>query len=232
MSCDLIPASSSSGRADSPAIVATPAPQRLRKGEVFLAGAAALVMYTGLLLRLPYRSAPLNSLLAGTALTSLYLYLKYRLGIRLPLKLFACLLVSIVIDMIGNHFGLFSTRIASVPYDTITHFVISGLSFIPVMWLLMEVIRRFDYRLPLGLIAFFSATTTFSLGAYYEITELIDERFFAGHRIWTPRDTVQDLTADLAGIIIAAICYTLAVRKRWRQLHDLHHTVGEPRSAD
>jgi hypothetical protein len=195
------------------------ASRRLSTGEVFLVGTVALAMYTGLLLRLPYRAVPINSLFSGIALASLYLYLRLRLQIRLPLKLFFCLLFAIVIDMIGNHFGLFSTRILSIPYDTITHFLASGLSFLAVMWLLMKLMKRFDYRLPLGWIAFFSMTTTFSLGAYYEITELLDERFFGGHRIWTPRDTVQDLAADLTGIIIAAICYTLAVRKPWR-----HHS--------
>jgi uncharacterized membrane protein YjdF len=85
------------------------------------------------------------------------------------------------------------------------------------MWLLMTVIRRYGYRLPLGLVAFFSATTAFSLAAYYEITELIDERLLGGQRLWTPRDSVQDLAADLLGIIIAAIWYSLAIRSRWRQ---------------
>lgn len=186
---------------------------RLSAFEVLLAGTVALALYTGLLLRLPYRSPLLNSLLSGITLASVYTYLRMRLQIRLPWQLFACLIFAILIDMIGNHFGLFSTRIANVTYDTITHFITSGLSFLSVMWLLIQLLKRFGYQLPLGLIAFFSATTTFSLGAYYEITELLEERFFGGHRIWTPHDTVQDLAADLAGILIAAIGYTLAIRK-------------------
>jgi hypothetical protein len=195
--------------------------RKLHPSEVLLVGTIALAMYTGLLLRLPYRAVPVNSALSGIALASLYIYLRMRLQIRLPMQLFFCLLLAIVIDMIGNQFGLFSSRIAGIPYDTLTHFIASGLSFLPVMWLLMQLIRRFDYQLPLGFIAFFSVTTTFSLGAYYEITELLDERFFGGHRIWTPRDTVQDLAADLAGIIVAAICYTLVMKKHW-----LNHFVS------
>jgi uncharacterized membrane protein YjdF len=127
-----------------------------------------------------------------------------------------CLVSSIALDVIGNQFGLFSMRFGLFPYDIITHFTVSGLSFIPVMWLLIKLIRRFGYRLPLGFVAFFSATTAFSLAGYYEITELIDERLLGGHRIWTPRDTVQDLAADLAGIVIAAVCYSIAVKKQWR----------------
>jgi hypothetical protein len=189
------------------------------KVEVLLAGGTALLLYTTLLLRLPYRSPIVNTLFSTIALASFYLYLRLRLKIRVPSKFIFCLVFSIIIDMIGNHFGLFSQRIGLLPYDTITHFVSSALSLIPVMWLLLTIIERYGYQLPLGFIAFFSLTTTFSLGAYYEITELIDERFFGGHRIWTPRDTVQDLAADLAGIIVATILYTLIIRKRWRFAH-------------
>lgn len=189
------------------------------KGELLLAVGAALFLYTALLLRLPYRAPLVNTLFSVIALSSIYFYLRLRLKIRIPWQLIFALAFALIIDMIGNHYGLFSQRIALIPYDTITHFVSSALSLLPVMWLLLAIIERYGYKLPLGLIAFFSLTTTFSLGAYYEITELIDERFFGGHRIWTPRDTVQDLTADLAGILVATILYTLVIRKRWRTAH-------------
>ena len=192
------------------------ASHRITTGEVILACLSALAIYTVLLLRLPYRSPITNILLTALALSSFYLYLRLRLNIRVPSAMILCLLLSIALDVIGNRYGLFSIKIGFFPYDIITHFAASGLSFIPVMWLVMKLIQRFEYRLPLGFIAFFSATTAFSLAGYYEITELMDERFFGGQRIWTPRDTVQDLAADLVGIVIAAVCYGLAVRTRWR----------------
>jgi uncharacterized membrane protein YjdF len=182
------------------------------KSEVLLAGLTALFLYTALLLRLPYRSPLMNALLSVIALGSFYFYLRWRLDIRVPTPFICFLVFALVIDMIGNHFGLFSRRVLLIPYDTITHFVSSALSLIPVMWLLLTLIERYGFKLPLGFIAFFSLTTTFSLGAYYEITELMDERFFGGHRIWTPRDTVQDLAADLCGIIVATLLYTLIIR--------------------
>jgi uncharacterized membrane protein YjdF len=135
------------------------------------------------------------------------------LSIHVPLQFALYLGVAVVLDIIGNRYGLFSTRIGFIPYDTITHFATSAVALVVVMWLISELIKRFDYRLPLGMVAFFSATTTFSLAAYYEITELLDERLFGGHRLWTPRDSVQDLAADLAGIIVAAACY-IFVRRR------------------
>jgi hypothetical protein len=192
------------------------ASHRIRAGEVLLAGLSALALFTVLLLRLPYRSPVTNALLSALALSSFYFYLRLRLNIRVPSTMILCLAVSIALDVIGNRYGLFSRRIGLFPYDIITHFVASGLSFIPVMWLLMKLIRRFGYRLPLGFVAFFSVTTAFSLAGYYEITELMDERLLGGQRIWTPRDTVQDLAADLVGIVIVAVCYSLAIRRRWR----------------
>lgn len=195
----------------------TPVPvKRISKGEVLLVCVLALGAFTVLLLRLPYRAPLANTLLTAIGLTSVYAYLKLRLDIGIPFGALLCLVVSVVLDIVGNQFGLFSQRIGLIPYDIITHFTASGLSFILVMWMMMRLIDRFGYRLPPGLIAFFSVTTTFSLAAYYEITELIDERLLGGQRMWNPRDTAQDLAADLTGIIIAAIVYALVVRRRAR----------------
>jgi uncharacterized membrane protein YjdF len=179
----------------------------------------ALLVYTTLLLRLPYRGILTNGLYGCLALGSFYSYLRLRLKIRVPLSMLFCLAFSIVLDIVGNQYGLFSRRIVAIPYDIITHFISSGLSLLPVAWLLMTLIRRFGYRLPLGFVSFFSVTTTFSLAAYYEITELIDERLLGGQRLWTPRDTAQDLAADLTGIIVAAVCYSLVIRRKWRGYH-------------
>ena len=189
---------------------------RITAKEALLACISALALFTLLLLRLPYRSPVTNILLSTLALSAFYFYLRLRLNIRIPSFAVLCLVFSLALDVIGNRYGLFSRRIGLFPYDIVTHFAASGLSFVPVMWLVVKLIRRFDYRLPLGFTAFFSATTAFSLAGYYEITELIDERLLGGQRIWTTRDTVQDLAADLVGIVIAAVCYSLIIRRKWR----------------
>ncbi len=192
--------------------------RKISKGEMILAGLSALVGLTALLLRLPYRAPLLNGVLTALALSALYLYLRMRLEIRVPANALLGLVIAVVLDIVGNQFGLFSRRIWFIPYDIITHFLTSGLTLMLVMWLLMTLFIRFDYRLPLGWIAFFSVTSTFSLAAYYEITELMDERWFGGHRIWSTRDTSQDLAADLVGAVIAAVGYSLLVRRGSRKL--------------
>src|SRR4029079_2883724 len=123
--------------------------------EILLAALIALAIFTLLLLRLPYRSPVTNIFLSTFALGAFYFYLRLRLSIRVPVVMILCLVLSLALDVIGNRYGLFSRRFASIPYDTITHFTASGLSFIPVMWLLMKLIRRFGYRLPLGFVTFF-----------------------------------------------------------------------------
>ena len=195
-------------------LAAEPQSPKISKAEVFLAGLLALIGYTALLLKLPYRTPVLNCLYSGLALGSLYYYLRVRLRMRIPSWVLLCLVLAILMDMVGNRYGLFSQRIAFIPYDLITHFTASALSFFAVMWILIGLVKKFGYRLPRGFIAFFSVTIAFSLASYYEITELIDERIFGGHRIWNPRDTSQDLAADLTGIIIAAVAYTLWLRRR------------------
>lgn len=186
------------------------------KGEVLLASLLALAAYTSLMLKMPYRAPIINSLYTVVGLSAVYLYFRLRLSIRVPPQALLCLVIGALLDIIGNHFDLFSRGFFSIPYDSITHFITCGLTFIVVMWLVMALMNRYGYQLPLGLLAFFSATTTYSLSAYYEITELIDERFFGGHRLWTPHDTVQDLAVDLAGITVAAVGYTIYLKRRRR----------------
>ena len=196
-----------------------PVVQTVGRSEVLLAGLITLAIYSALLIRMPYRASLVNGLYAGAALSVFYFYLRWRLDIRLPSLMLLGLVFGVFLDIIGNRFNLFSRTFGFLAYDVFTHFATAALSLIPVMWLLLALIKRFDYRLPLGFIAFFSITTTFSLSAYYEILELCDEQFFGGHRIWTTHDTVHDLASDLSGIVIAAIFYTFAIRKRWRLDH-------------
>ena len=190
------------------------APRELTGMEILLVGLLALAIDTTLLLRMPYRHPVANSVYSVSALSAFYFYLRMRLDIKVPPQMLLCLVIPIILDIVGNQFGLFSRRIALIPYDTITHFSTCALLLVIVMWLLTQLAERFGYRLPGGLIAFFSVTTTFSLGGYYEITELLDERLLGGHRIWSTRDTVQDLAADLAGAVVAAICYALVLNKK------------------
>ena len=188
-----------------------------RKAEILAAGVLALIGFTVLLIRMPYRPPVVTTLYSALAVFSFYAYFRWRLGIRMPAVFFVGLGLGVLLDIIGNQYGFFSRRVALIPYDVITHFVTCGLAAIPIMWLLLALIDRFNYRLPLGMVTFFAVTTTLSLAAFYEVLELWDELLLGGHRLWTPRDTPQDLGSDLGGAFLGAVLYALVLL--WRRRH-------------
>jgi hypothetical protein len=193
-------------------------PANLGTGEAVGAVAIALIIMSALFVTMPYRGLWYNAIYTTIALSLFYSYLKFRLEIRPPLWMIACPALAVLIDVIGNHFGLFSMTFGILPYDVFAHFVGTGLCFVAVMWLITAIVKRFNYRLPFGLITFFAVATTFSLTAFYEITELWDEDFFHGHRIWSTHDTSHDLASDIAGSLIMAIIYALITHaKRTKQ---------------
>jgi len=192
-------------------------PAKPGNGEAVAVIALAFAVMSVLFVTMPYRGLWYNAIYATIALSGFFGYVKYRLGIQPPLFMVACPAIAVIIDVIGNHFGLFSVTFGILPYDVFAHFLGTGLCFIAVMWLVLAIIRRFEYRLPFGMATFFSIATTFSLASFYEITELWDEDFFHGHRIWSTHDTSHDLASDVAGTLIMATIYVLVVRTRERK---------------
>lgn len=149
----LVPTTESFNKVETTESIKETPSYRITAVEALLACLSALAIFTVLLLRLPYRLPVTNTLLSTLALLSFYFYLRLRLNIRVPSGMILCLAFSLALDVIGNRHGLFSQRFGLFPYDIITHFAASGLSFVPVMWLVMKLIRRFGYRLPLGFVA-------------------------------------------------------------------------------
>jgi hypothetical protein len=192
-------------------------PPKPGTGEVVAVMALAFIVMSILFVTMPYRGLWYNAIYTTIALAGFFGYIKYRLGIKPPLLSIACPAVAVLIDVIGNRFGLFSLTFGILPYDVFAHFLGTGLCFVAVMWLLLAVIKKFDYRLPFGMVTFFAIATTFGLSAFYEITELWDEDFFNGHRIWSTHDTSHDLASDIAGTLVIATIYVLIVRMRQKK---------------
>ena len=192
-------------------------PAKPGTGEAVGVIALALMIMSALFVTMPYRGLFYNAIYTTVGLCGFFAYVKFRLGIGPPLLMIACPATAVLIDVIGNHFGLFSVTFGFLPYDVFAHFLGTGLCFVVVMWLVRAIIERFNYRLPLGMVTFFSVATTFGLSAFYEITELWDEDFFHGHRIWSTHDTSHDLASDITGTLIMATIYLLIVKARRRK---------------
>lgn len=174
----------------------------------------ALVFIT-VAINLPYKSFWLITTLSILLLGVLRTYIKWRYHVTVPGVILLFAFLTVEIDAFGNFLNLYQTMKEPLPYDVIAHFTIPMLSAPIIIWLFATGIELFAYRLPLGVIAFFSVTINFFLSGFYEVVELWDELFFHGKRIWTLHDTSNDLQWGLLGSIAGAILTYLILR--WRR---------------
>lgn len=173
---------------------------------LFIAGSAFL-------LKMAYLPVLTCTILGVLFLLAVYVYIRARYGIEIPLILLALVLGAVEVDALGNYFRMYGRHFGPVMYDEFSHMAVQALTAPMIVWLLREGIVRFGYRLPLGLVTFFAITVLFSLSAFYEVIELWDELYFRGQRIWSPHDAPNDLQWDMAGIIVGAVLTYLVLRR-------------------
>lgn len=178
---------------------------------LFIAGSAFL-------LKMAYLPVLTCTILGALFLLAVYVYIRARYGIKIPLILLALVLGAVEVDALGNYFRMYGRHFGPVMYDEFSHMAVQALTAPIIVWLLREGIVRFGYRLPLGLVTVFAVTVLFSLSAFYEIIELWDELYFRGQRIWSPHDAPNDLQWDLAGIIVGALIAYAILRRSAPQL--------------
>lgn len=169
-------------------------------------------------INLPYRSFGLITTLSLLLLSVIRTYLKWRYQVLVPGLILLFVFLSVEIDAFGNFLNLYQTMKEPLPYDVFAHFTIPMLSAPVIIWLFATGIERFQYKLPLGVIAFFSVTINFFFSGFYEVVELWDELFFHGKRIWTLHDTSNDLQWGLFGSIFGAVLTYLFLKLSQRKL--------------
>lgn len=169
-------------------------------------------------INLPYQSYGLITLLSVVLLGAIRAYLKWRYEVTVPFLILLFVFLSVQVDALGNFLNLYQTMKEPLPYDVFAHFVIPMMSSPVLIWLFATGIEKFEYSLPLGVIAFFSVTINFFLSGFYEVVELWDELFFHGKRIWTLHDTANDLQWGLLGSIVGALLtyFVLKLREQKR----------------
>ncbi len=174
------------------------------------------------LLKLAYMPIWVSTTIGLLLLLGLRHFVRVRYGIRSPVYLLLLLLAAIEVDAIGNLLGLYNQRFMYVQYDEIAHCLVSALVMPVIVWLVHRALARFGYRLPLGLVVFFSFTTVFTLAGFYEVIELWDDKYMhadPGWRIHGAYDTANDLQWDLLGMGLGALGSFLAMR-RWGASED------------
>jgi len=180
--------------------------------------AALFIAGSAFLFKLAYLPLLTSTGLGILLLLAFYVYVKQRYDVRVPLLLLVLVQASVEVDALGNYFHLYGGPFGPIQYDEFAHFSVQLCVAPIVVWLLREGIERFGYRLPLGLIAFFSITILFSLSGFYEILELWDDKSHPvpGMRIHGAYDAPTDLQFDLAGIVLGTVL-TYAVMKSRRR---------------
>lgn len=178
----------------------------------------ALVAGAAFLTKMCYLSLAFNTAFVIVFLTVLYLYVRSRFSIQIPIALLGLVFAALQVDALGNRFQMYGRQFGPMQYDEFAHMMVQVLVSPIIVWLVDRVLHQAGYRLPLKLTAFFAATIVYSLSAIYEIIELWDEVYFGGHRIWGPYDTARDLQWDLCGIIVGTLFSCIMLRDTRDQL--------------
>lgn len=169
------------------------------------------------LLRMAYLRIWFSTPICIAWLGAIYVYVKWRFELKIPLILLFLVYASVALDGLGNLFDLYNAKYKYFQYDEFTHTAIPALTAPVVIWLLHEVLKRFGYRLPIGLVTFFAITTMFTVSGFYEIIELWDDKYMwpqPGMRIHGAYDTPNDLQCDLLGLVAGGlIAYALTKRR-------------------
>src|SRR5215510_12209769 len=126
-----------------------------------------LVLFAGtaFLTKMCYLSLAFNTIFVILFLTLVYLYVRTRLEIRIPIGLLGLVFVALQVDALGNFFHMYGRQFGPMHYDEFAHMTVQVLVSPIIVWLVGRVLQQAGYRLPLRLTAFFAATIVFSLSA-------------------------------------------------------------------
>jgi hypothetical protein len=200
------------------AAVAAPQNQLLRQVEFYAFCLVSIALKSLLLIGLPYREWPVNTVYTSALLVLFYCYFRFRQGLRAPISVVFCLAAAVAVDVLGNKFGLYGHPFGPLrDYDEFAHFAGSGFSAVGALWVLRAGTRRMGFNLGQGLLSLLATSVAFTYCGWYEILELFDEWFWSGFtRIHWWYDTANDLFYDFIGVIafIAIAGMLFALRDR------------------
>lgn len=166
---------------------------------------AATALFIIASLNLAYRPMWLLTGASFILLLACRFYFQWRYQLKIPWLILLLAFAAVQVDTIGNHFRWYQKIPWPVPYDVFAHCIIPALLAPALVWLIHAWFEKMEYKVPLSVSTFVAITTSFSLSAFYEITELWDELYFGGKRIWSAYDTPRDLQWDLIGTLIGAM---------------------------
>jgi len=205
--------------------VATSTPNSIyRQIEFYAFCVISFAAKSMLLIALPYREWPVNTVYTCSLLLFFYCYFRFRQGLRAPFFVLFSLAAAVAVDILGNKFGFYGHPFGPLrDYDEFAHFAGSGFSALAAFWLLRAATRRMGFKLSSGLLGFLATSVAFTYCGWYEILELWDELFYSGfERIHSWYDTPNDLFYDFLGVItfVTAAALVFVVKERTAKERD------------
>lgn len=160
-------------------------------------------------------------------LVACYFYFKWRYGLRIPILVLLLAFAAVEVDTVGNYFRWYQKLPWPVPYDVFAHLVIPVMLSPALIWLIRAWFETSGVVVPLSVVVFIAVCVNFRLSGFYEISEMWDELYFGGKRIWsmydTPRDLQWDLTSAICGSLLTFAAITL--RRRFSQRQASHELI-------
>ena len=175
-----------------------------------------LAFGTYILLKMAYLPLYRSSIYCFIFIGGAWYYLSRRWSLHIPPLLALLVYLTAFLDGIGNMLGLYRQKFLYIQYDEFTHSLSPALAAPVLVWLLDALLRRFGYRLPLGLVTIFAITIMFTIAGFYEIVELWDDKYMhpvPGMRIHGPYDTPNDLQWNLGGMIVGGLLAWFILRR-------------------
>ena len=205
--------------------VATSTPNSIyRQIEFYAFCVISFAAKSMLLIALPYREWPVNTVYTCSLLLFFYSYFRFRQGLRAPVFVICSLAAAVAVDILGNKFGFYGHPFGPLrDYDEFAHFAGSGFSALAAFWLLRAGTQRMGLKLSNGLLGFLATAVAFTYCGWYEILELWDELFYSHfERIHSWDDTPNDLFYDFLGVIVfvAAAALVFVVKERAAKRRD------------
>ena len=182
--------------------------------KIYLGLVLLMMLLIGLSLAILFPYFPIaGAIISGSLfLLLVYLVLKKEFRTTMPFSINCLLFFGIFADSVGNTFNLYEKKLGPLWYDSWMHLFISFCLSFCLSWLFsfLRTQKKIDIGRSLTWILVFSLT--FSLTAFYEVTELWDELYFGGERIFGSHDTPKDLQWDMVGIILGMLIYSAILK--------------------
>src|SRR5713101_3646301 len=190
----------------------------LRSVEFYAFCVISFSLKSLLLIGLPYREWPVNTVYTASLLLFFYCFFRFRQGIVAPVFVIISLAIAVAVDVLGNKIGFYGHPFGPLrDYDEFAHFFGSGFSSVAALWLLRAGTQRMGLKLSSGLLGFLATFVAFAYCGWYEILELWDEYWWSHfERIHWWYDTANDLFYDFLGVIafIALVAFIFRLRER------------------